>query len=58
MTRPRCGLLLKWQAFLRQLLPRTSRRMRKLLYMARSARNLVEQTILYSKGYLLYGVLF
>ena len=58
MTRPRCGSLLNWQAFLRQLLPGTSRRMRKLLYVVRSAKNLAEQTISYFKGYLLCGVLF
>ena len=58
MTRPRCGSLLDWQAFLRQLSPEIFRRMRKLLYMVRSAKNLAEQTILYFKGYLLCGVLF
>ncbi len=58
MTRPRCGSLLSWQASLRQLLPGISRRMRKLLYVVRSAKNLAEQTISYFKGYLLCGVLF
>ena len=58
MTRPRCGLLLKRQAFLRQLLLGISRRVRKLLYVVCSAKNLAEQTISYFKGYLPCGVLF